>query len=330
MKKVLLLFGGNSSEHQISCNSAKSILENIDYSKYNVTAVGITKANEWLEYIDQLENIVTPNWHQKKVKKINDIISFIKNFDIVFPILHGINGEDGKIQSMLELFHIPYVGCNPKISSIGMDKHYLKIILEHFNLQTVPFLLYDKHLSWQKIEQTISYPIIIKPCNGGSSIGISTANNRKELKKGIKEALQYDKKILLEPFLEMRELECAVLEKKGKWIISPLGEIQSQHTFYDFEAKYKDTTSKAKFALNIPNEIVSSIQEIAKKVCNCIELQGLSRIDFFYIPKTNQIYINEINTIPGFTTISMYPKLLTNKKFTYQELITTLLENAHY
>lgn len=330
MKKVLLLFGGNSSEHQISCNSAKSILENIDYSRYNVTTVGITKYNEWLEYIDQLENIITPNWHQGKVKKINNIISFIKKFDIVFPILHGTNGEDGKIQSMLELFHIPYVGCNPKISSIGMDKHYLKIILEHFHLPTVPFLLYDEHLSWQTIEQTISYPIIIKPCNGGSSIGITIANNRKELKKGIKEAQKYDKKILLEPFLEMRELECAVLQKKGKWIISQLGEIQSQHSFYDFEAKYQDTTSKAELALNIPTKIISNIQEIAKKVCKNIELQGLSRIDFFYIPKTNQIYINEINTIPGFTTISMYPKLLTNEKFTYQDLITTLLENAHY
>lgn len=330
MKKILLLFGGNSSEHQVSCNSAKSILENIDYSKYNVTTVGITKQNEWFQYIDQLENIITPNWYQGKVKKIASIIPFLKEFDVVFPILHGINGEDGKIQSLLELFQIPYVGCNSKISSIGMDKHFLKILLEHFNLPTIPFLLYNKNLSWNKIEQTINYPIIIKPCNGGSSIGITTANNRKELKKAIKKALQYDKKVLLEPFLKVRELECAVLEKNKKWIISQLGEIKSEHTFYDFEAKYNDKTSQAEIATNLSKETIKQIHSMTKHICTNLELQGLSRIDFFYLPQKNQIYINEINTIPGFTTISMYPKLLTNDKFTYKDLITALLENAHY
>lgn len=330
MKKVLLLFGGNSSEHLISCKSSKSILENIDTAKYDVSIAGITMQNEWYQYFDTIENIASSNWFQGKVKRIEAIIPFLKQFDVVFPMLHGINGEDGKIQAMLELFHIPYVGCNPKISSIGMDKHYLKIILEHFHLPVVPYLLYRKSLSFKKIEQTISYPIIIKPCNGGSSIGISIAHNRNELKKSIKKAKKYDKKILLEPFLSMRELECAVLEKKGKWTISSLGEINSQHSFYDFEAKYEDHTSQAEFAENLDDEIISEIQAIASNVCTYLELQGLSRIDFFYIPGEDQIYINEINTIPGFTTISMYPKLLTNEKFTYRDLITTLIENAHY
>ncbi len=330
MKKILLLFGGNSSEHQISCKSAQSLLRNIDSSKYDITAVGITKKNEWFEYHDSINDITNPKWYHKKVIKIESIISFIKQFDIVFPLLHGTNGEDGKIQAMLELFHIPYVGCNPKISSIGMDKHYSKILLSHFGLPVVPFILYNEKLSFKEIEQHFSYPIIIKPCNGGSSIGVSTAHNRKELKKGIKEALSYDKKVLLEPFLNMRELECAVLQKKDKWVISPLGEIQSEHTFYDFEAKYEDSSSKAEFALNLPDKIENEIKNIAKEVCEKLELQGLSRIDFFYIPENNKIYINEINTIPGFTTISMYPKLLTTEKFTYKDLITTLLENAHY
>lgn len=330
MKKVLLLFGGNSSEHIISCKSTKSILENIDYEKYAVSVVGISKDNKWYQYFDTPENLINDNWLNKDVEEIDNIISFIKEFDVVFPVLHGINGEDGKIQSMLELFGIPYVGCNPKISSIGMDKHYLKIILSHFDIPVVPFLLYDKSLSLKEIEKTISYPMIIKPCNGGSSIGVSTAYNRKELKKGLKEALRYDKKVLIEPFLKIRELECAVLEKNGNWIISPLGEITSEHTFYDFEAKYEDKTSKAEFAQNIPDLINSKIHNIAREVCKNIELQGLSRIDFFYLPEEDEIYINEINTIPGFTTISMYPKLLTNDNFTYQDLITTLIENAHY
>lgn len=330
MKKILLLFGGNSSEHQISCKSARSLLQNIDSSKYNVTAVGITKKNEWLEYLDSIDNITESKWYQKKVNKIDAIIPFIKQFDVVFPLLHGTNGEDGKIQAMLELFHIPYVGCNPKISSIGMDKHYFKIILSHFGLPVVPFILYNEKLSFKEIETYLSYPIIIKPCNGGSSIGVSAAHNRKELKKGIKEALIYDKKVLLEPFLNMRELECAVLQKKDKWIISPLGEIKSEHTFYDFSAKYEDNTSKAERAENLPYNVEIEIRKIAKEVCEKLELQGLSRIDFFYIPEENKIYINEINTIPGFTPISMYPKLLTNEKFTYKDLITTLLENAHY
>lgn len=328
MKKVLLLFGGNSSEHLVSCNSAKSILEHIDRSKYKVSAVGISKENEWFLYEDSIENIT--EWENKKTKKIDSIIPFLKQFDIVFPILHGTNGEDGRIQGLLELFHIPYVGCNSKTSSIGMDKHFTKILLSHFHIPVVPFLLYNKEKSPKKIENDIPYPIIIKPCNGGSSIGITVANNKKELKKGIKIAQQYDTKILLEPFLKMRELECAVLENKGHFIISPLGEIKATHTFYDYEAKYVDSSSKAELATDIPDNITKKIIEIATSVCQHLEIKGLSRIDFFYLPDTNQIYINEINTIPGFTTISMYPKLLTNEKFSYKDLITTLLENTHY
>lgn len=330
MKKVLLLFGGNSSEHQVSCKSAKEILEHIDYSKYHVTTVGITKENEWLQYLDTTHNITNLNWNQGKVKKIESIIPFLKQFDVVFPMIHGSNGEDGKIQGLLELFQIPYVGCNSKISSIGMDKHYLKIFLSHFDIPVVPFLLYDPRDSFNSIEKKLKYPIIIKPCNGGSSIGISVAYNKKELKTGIKKALCYDKKVLLEPFLPIRELECAVLEKKGKWIISPIGEIQSQHSYYDYEAKYVDSTSKTELASSLSSEVTHQIKIFVKKICKYLELQGLSRIDFFYLPDTNQLYVNEINTIPGFTTISMFPTLLTNDKFRYQDLITTLLENAHY
>lgn len=328
MKKVLLLFGGKSSEHFVSCKSAKSILEHIDYRKYQVSTVGIDEENEWFLYQDSIENIT--EWQSKKKQKIDSIIPFLKQFNVVLPILHGTNGEDGKIQALLELFHIPYVGCNSKISSIGMDKHYFKILLSHFHIPVVPFLLYDKQMSLKEIENSIPYPIIIKPCNGGSSIGVSIANNKKELKRGIKVAAKYDSKILLEPFLKMRELECAVLENKKNFTISPIGEIRSTHTFYDYEAKYTDDSSKAEFATDLPNEIISNIQKMATSVSKHLEIQGLSRIDFFYLPEKNKIYVNEINTIPGFTTISMYPKLLTNEKFTYQDLITTLIENAHY
>lgn len=328
MKKILLLFGGNSSEHLVSCKSAKSILEHIDNKKYHVTAVGISSQNDWYLYRDTIENIL--EWQNHQTEKIDAIIPFLKQFDVVFPIIHGTNGEDGKIQGLLELFRIPYIGCNSKISSIGMDKHYFKILLSHFHLPVVPFLLYQKGTSLKKIENTIPYPIIIKPCNGGSSIGITTANNRKELKKGIKIAQKYDTKILLEPFLNKRELECAILENKKNFIISPLGEIRSSHTFYDYEAKYIDNSSKAELATDIPKEAELKIKAIAKAICTHLEIKGLSRIDFFYLPEEKKIYVNEINTIPGFTTISMYPKLLTSDKFTYQDLLATLIENAHY
>jgi len=306
MKKVLLIYGGTSSEHDVSCISAKSIIENIDYNKYKLDCVEITKNNIWLHNNEEIKNI----------------IEFIKQYDVVFPITHGTDGEDGKLQGMLDLFKIRYVGCNWGSSYICMDKQRTKEILHYHKIPQVPFQIYDK-----KKKIIIPYPVIIKPTNGGSSIGIQIANNKKDLKKAIKEAYKYDNKIIIEKFINAQELECAILEDK-KLIVSDVGEIISSNTFYDYEAKYENKESKTLIPANIDKNIKIQIQEYAKEIFEILHLKGLARIDFFYDKDYKKIYLNEINTLPGFTEISMFPKLIMNEGITYKELITKLIENA--
>ncbi len=322
--KVLVLFGGNSTEHEVSIKSAKSILENIDYKKFNVTSVGITKKNEWFIFEDKVK-LLNKNWLKSKVTKINNIVEFVKDFDVVFPIIHGNGGEDGKLQGFLDLFDINYIGSNTLASSVGMDKEFAKIIFNHLNIPQVPYICVNKNYNINDIEEALKYPMIIKPANGGSSIGINKAKNKKELIKSIKVALKYDNKIIIEEFIKARELECAVLEDK-ELIISDIGEINSCNEFYDFDAKYKKN-SETKIA-NLDSKVSDKIKEYAKKTFIGINARGLSRIDFFYDEVNDKIYLNEINTLPGFTTISMYPKLITNDKLSYTDLITTLIKNC--
>lgn len=323
--KVLILFGGNSSEHEVSVKSAKSILENIDYKKFKVSAVGIDKKNEWYVYEDET-HLLNKNWLKRKIKKINNIISFIKTFDVVFPITHGCNGEDGKLQGFLDLFNIKYVGSKTLASAVGMDKEFSKIFFKHLNIPQVPYIVINNKYNTNQIEQEIKYPMIIKPANGGSSIGINKANNKKELIKAIKQAKKYDNKIIIEKFIKVRELECAILEDK-ELIISDIGEIKPCNEFYDYEAKYKQC-SKTINKSELPNDIIKQIKEYAKKAFIGINAKGLSRIDFFYDEDNNKVYLNEINTLPGFTTISMYPTLITANTFSYTDLITLLIKNA--
>ena len=323
--KVLVLFGGCSTEHEVSIKSAKAILENIDYKKFKITAVGITKKNEWFIYEDIID-LLNKNWLKRKTRKIENIINFIKNFDIVFPVIHGYGGEDGKLQGLLDLFNIKYVGSKTLASAVGMHKEFSKIIFNHLEIPQVPYLTITKKYNIKEIETTITYPMIVKPANGGSSIGINKVNNRKELIKAIKLAQKYDNKTIIEKFIKARELECAILEDK-ELIISDIGEIKPCNEFYDYKAKYElssETINKA----DIPKDISSQIKMYAKKAFIGINAKGLSRVDFFYDEENNQIYLNEINTLPGFTTISMYPSLMTACNLTYQELITTLINNS--
>lgn len=325
--EVLILFGGNSSEHEVSVKSAKSILENIDYNKFTVTTVGISKKNEWFIFDDDL-NLLDKNWLKHKVCKIDNIVEFIKKFDIVFPIIHGTNGEDGKLQGFLDLFDIKYVGSKTLASAVGMDKEFSKIVFNNLNIPQVPYLtIYEDNYDIKKIENHLGYPMIIKPANGGSSIGINKANNKKELLKAIKVASKYDSKIIVEKFIKARELECAILENK-KLIISNIGEIISCNEFYDYDAKYK-RKSETSTNVNIPIEISNKIKEYAEIAFRGINAKDLARIDFFYDENNGQIYLNEINTLPGFTTISMYPQLLTQDKLTYTNLITSLIQNTN-
>lgn len=327
MKKVLLLCGGNSTEHDVSLISAKSILENIDYKKFEVVPCIIDFDNSWYEYIDDIKDIT--DWHDKNVRLVSNIVEYLYSFDMVFPITHGVNGEDGKLQGMLDLFNIKYVGCKTLSSAIGMDKHMSKVLFESLGIPQVPYTIIksDKY-DLNKIIEKIGFPMIIKPANGGSSIGIKKANKKCELKKAIKHAFKFDNKIIVEKFIDARELECAILEDNNYYLISEIGEIKSANEFYDYEAKYENKESYTVIPCEIKKEISDKIKEYVELAFEGIDGKGLSRIDFFYDEKNNQIYLNEINTLPGFTSISMYPKLFINEGISYTELITKLLNNC--
>ena len=320
MKKILILFGGNSHEHNISCKSAKTILENIDKKKFEVTSVGIFQ-NNWYIFNDDLELLSNNNWLNENTQKIDNIIGFLKQFDKVFSIIHGNDGETGALSGLFNLFNIPYVGSNILGHSTSYDKEITKIICSYYNIPQVKYITLhnDKHL--KKID--IEFPVIIKPASCGSSIGINIANNIKELNKYIKVAFKYDNKVIIEKFIKARELECAILEAK-KIKVSTIGEIKSKNTFYDYESKYI-LDSNLIIPANLDKELIKKIQEYSVKIFKILSLKDLSRIDFLYDIENNQIYFNEVNTLPGFTDISMYPLLFNKKGISTKDLITKLL-----
>lgn len=318
MKKVLILFGGNSYEHEISCKSVNFIIDNIDISKFDYKLVGIDYNNEWYE-VDN-KNEINKEWKNNNVVKIDNIIEYCKEFDIIFPMIHGNTCEDGKLQSLFELYNIKYVGCNSYSSIICYDKLLTKIFLEKYSIPQVPYIIYNDNLNLENIE----YPVIVKPCKCGSSIGINVAYNKKELKKYLKIAKKYDNNILIEKYIKNnRELECAVLEDKNKLIISDIGEIINNGNWYDYDSKYvsKINTVISDIDVNIKNDI----KNYSKNIFNILGCNGLSRIDFLYDLDNKKLYFSEINTMPGFTEISMYPKLINNEGINFNEIITKLL-----
>lgn len=319
MKKILILFGGNSTEHNISCKSVINIINNIDTSLFKYKLVGITKNNTFIKCYKR--NIINKTWYKGKV--IHNIINYFNKFDIIFPILHGKNGEDGKLQGMLDLFRIKYVGCKNIASVIGMDKELSKIYFNSIGIPQVPYLKFNNNID--EIVK-LGFPLIIKPCNGGSSIGISKVNNKDELDKGIDLALKYDDNIIVEKFIKARELECACIED-DKLVISNPGEIKYNNEFYDYDDKYKNKVDLIIPAI-IDIEIINKIKfysELAFKRLGC---KGMCRIDYLYDELNNKLYLNEINTIPGFTDISMYPLLLKDYGYSYKDIITILCKNA--
>jgi len=320
MKKILILFGGNSHEHNISCKSAKTIIENIDNSKFDITSVGIYQDN-WYIFNDKLDYLTNNNWLEGNITKINNITEFIKQFDKVFPIIHGNNGETGDLSGLFNLFNIPYVSSDILGHATGYDKEITKIICNHHNIPQIPYLILYNDKKLKRID--IDFPVIIKPSSCGSSIGINIANKIKELNKYIKIAFKYDNKIIIEKFIKARELECAILEDK-KIIVSTIGEIKSNNTFYDYESKYI-LDSNLIIPANLDKKIIKQIQEYSTKIFKILSLKDLSRIDFLYDYENNKIYFNEVNTIPGFTDISMYPQLFNYEGISTKELITKLL-----
>ena len=322
MKKILVIFGGHSFEHDISVRSCKTIMDNIDRDKYDVTLCGISRLGEFYIYEDDI-SLLDKDWLDRKISKIDNIISFLKSFDKVFPIIHGMDGEDGKIQGMLDIIGVPYVGPDNEGNIIGYDKAITKIICEKNHIPQLPYIVLYNDNEVQNIP--FDYPVIVKPSRCGSSIGIGVAKNNTELNKCIKEAYKYDNKIIVERYVhKRREFECAVLGKE-EMTISSVGEIILDDGFYDYDSKYVKDTNVG-IPADIDEELSKKIKSLAKKIFTIVGLKDLSRVDFLYDMETNELFFNEVNTIPGFTSISMYPLLFNYDGISTKELITRLIE----
>lgn len=324
--KVTVVYGGMSTEHEVSIVSGKNVIDNLDKNKYEISEVKIDKQGNFLD---------------KKNKKIKNLIAELKKSDIVFPVLHGLYGEDGTIQGMLEMLKIPYVGCKVLASSIAMDKVYSKILFKKANISQANYIyLRDENIYVNDefaevklendeivklVEEKLKFPVFIKPSNSGSSLGVKKATNGSELIEAIQHASSFDTKILIEQEIIGREVECAVL---GNNLVkaSTVGEILSAENFYSYDAKYNNPESKTIIPADLPKGKIEEIRELAKKAFKSIDGRGLARVDFFIEEKTEKVYINEINTMPGFTKISMYPKLWMNEGMTYKELLDELIE----
>jgi D-alanine-D-alanine ligase len=350
MKKINvgILFGGKSAEHEVSLQSAKNVLDAIDKEKYDVTLIGIDKGGRW--YLNDKSHFLL-NSHDPKLialeKTDKDVVllpgdveqqliclsdaAASGNVDVVFPILHGTYGEDGTVQGLLKLADIPFVGPGVLGSAVGMDKDVAKRLLRDAGIPIANFIVVHKweqdKVDFKAITQTLGLPLFVKPANAGSSVGVSKVKNEEQFKAALAEAFSFDTKILIEEGIVGREVECAVLGNEEP-IASNIGEVIAQQEFYSYEAKYIDENGALlEIPAKLPPETVKMIQEQAVKAFKVLCCEGMARVDFF-LTKDNQALINEINTIPGFTKISMYPKLWEISGINYTELIDRLIQLA--
>jgi len=337
--KIGVIFGGKSGEHDVSLMSASNVIEVMDKNKYDIVKIGITKIGKWMIYTGDVLNIKDGSWEKDEENLIYEFSLFdhpmITPIDVFFPILHGPNGEDGTVQGLLKIIGKPFVGCGVLASSVGMDKVYSKILFENAGIPIgnyMPLTIAQWNANRDemniKIEEKLEYPFFVKPANMGSSVGISKVHNRDEMITGLEEAFTYDCKLILEKAIDCREVECAVLGNQNPKA-SVLGEIIPSQEFYDYQAKYTDGD---KSVLIIPakldHDTTEKIRDYAVKAFTSINGRGLSRVDFFIEKGTDKIFINEINTLPGFTNISMYPKLWEKTGISYEELIEKLIQFA--
>jgi len=351
MKKlsVCILFGGISPEHEVSLRSAESVLNNIDHSKYNVFPVGITKDGDWIYYGGKDYSLLptgawksNPNNRRAAISPVRGqgLLTFEgdcvvrEHIDVVFPVLHGENGEDGAMQGLLQMAGIPYVGPHVSASAVSMDKTLTKLVVDQAGVPQAAWHLvrrgdleYHMDSTLDMLEKRFSYPVFVKPAGTGSSVGVSKAADREALRAALLAASVYDKKILVEEFIHGREIEVAVMGNDNP-VASICGEIDSGADFYDYEAKYVTDTSVAYIPARISEEVEELVREAAVKVYSAIGCQGLSRVDFFVTYEGERVVFNEINTLPGFTSISMYPKLFAASGIPYSELIDELLKLA--
>jgi D-alanine-D-alanine ligase len=342
---LAIIFGGKSAEHEVSILSAKSVVEAIDKSKYNISLVGINKEGNWLSVDEQdllKGNLILDSGRLKDEEQdYTEILSSGNKklslqgdggkIDVVFPILHGPFGEDGTIQGFLRMMDVAFVGPSVLGSAVNMDKDVSKRLLREAGLPTSKFLVFQKdeeqNISFAETKKELGLPLFIKPANLGSSVGISKVEDKKDFEKAIEDAFRFDSKIIIEEGIEGKEIECSVLGNENP-LASTLGEIIPTHDFYSYDAKYFDEDG-AKMAIpaNIPKDITKKIQEMAVKTFKTLCCEGMGRVDFF-LTKDNKIFVNEINTIPGFTPVSMYPKLWAESGIDYSELIDKLIQLA--
>lgn len=344
--KIAIIFGGVSSEHDISCVSAYSILNNIDREKYDISMLGITKSGEWYLFDDDIAMVKDGSWTTSPSLKsayiapdtsIGGIVvedGTIIKLDAAFPILHGKNGEDGTIQGLLQLAQIPYVGCDATSSGACMDKAITNAMADAFGIPQAGWCAFTEYEYSQDpdtcistAEQKLGYPIFVKPANAGSSVGISKAHNQQELRDGILIALKEDRKVVLEEFVDGLEVECAVMGNDNP-VATDVGQIAAAAEFYDFDAKYNNPESQTLIPALIDKEIRDKVREMAIKSYKALGCQGLSRCDFFVTKDGMDVLLNEINTIPGQTPISMFPKLFEAAGVPYPEQIDRLIDLA--
>ncbi len=347
MIRIAVVFGGMSSEHDVSCVSAGTVLGVLDREKYEVTCIGITRQGDWLLVTDEStisdlrwereeklpKAVISPATDRKLILHDQNGYSE-KEIDVVFPVLHGLYGEDGTIQGLFEMAHIPYVGCGHLSSAVTMDKFFTKVIADSVNVVQAEYVgvrsyeINDMDRVVAKVEKKRNYPMFIKPSCAGSSMGITKAHNREELIEGLRLAAKHDTKILVEECINGREIECAVYGAGDSAFASGVGEIVAAAEFYDFDAKYNNADSKTIIDPDIPEEKQQEIREKALKIYRACDCYGLARVDFFLERETDRVVFNEINAIPGHTAISMYPMLMEKAGHPMKEYVDGLIEMA--
>ncbi len=338
--KVAVLFGGRSVEHEVSVVSAQGVMSAIDETRFKAVPIGVTRQGTWLTPAQTEQALV--RIRQERIRSLDEplgegllyrtaALGALRRVDIVFPLIHGTNGEDGTLQGLLEMARVPYVGAGVAASALGMDKALQKTFFRHHGFPVVADVeikasdwTRNRDSALRAAEATIGYPAFVKPANGGSSVGTSKTRSREDLEAAVAEAFRYDRKVLVEEAIEGREVEVAVLGNDEPEA-SPVGEITYEAEFYDYHAKYDDPATGLHIPADIPEALSDRLRETAVAAYKTIDCAGLARVDFFLTPD-ERFFLNEVNTIPGFTPMSMYPKLWEHAGLSYRDLITRLIE----
>ncbi len=343
--QIGILFGGKSAEHEVSLRSAENVFNALDKNKYEVVLIGIDKKGKWILGNSSIKLLDKTNPKLYKLNSANSdsvalvpqgggMISNLSNtnsktfIDVVFPVLHGPFGEDGTVQGMLKLANIPFVGASVLGSAVGMDKDVMKCLMRDAGIPIGKFitLRYGEKVSFEKAKKDLGLPLFIKPANMGSSVGVSKVKNKNEFNKAVKEAFEFDTKVIIEEFINGREVECSVLGNNNPKASIP-GEIIANQEFYSYDAKYIDEGSVAEIPAKISKKEIKIVQQLAVKTFKVLNCEGFGRVDSF-LTKSGKVYVNEINTIPGFTSISMYPKLWEASGLPLPKLLDKLIELA--